>query len=641
MFSLNNAVRFLGTFPVNALILYFLATDTSAQVSAGFISPDTVCTGQTVSITNTSTGGTTWYWSFCSASALSDPVGTNMGNPGNLLNVPSYMTLVRDGAACYSFIGNPGSKSLVKYNHGTSFSNNPISWTNLGGFGMLGDTVMGIKICYDNGKWIGFINSNNRIVRLNFGASLANPPVPTLLGPYAMLYTAHCLDIFLEGSTWVGYTTCTWGNKLVRLNFGNSLLNAPVLTDLGIPGQMNMPASFRFINESGIWYALVANFGDGTFTRLNFGSSLLNNPTGVNLGVICPSISTPGGISLVRDCESTTGFQLNYSTSSADLIWRLNFPSGINGPASGSSLGNIGSMSRPNQFSELIREGDTLFLFNTNRQDFTMTRLRFLPCANAAVLSSTLFDPPSYFYSVPGRYDIRLTVNEGMANQSDLCRKIVVVGQPAPGYVDTTLCYGTPWYAGGKWQTQPGVYHDTIHLAGSCDSIVQTTLAYKPEIPVHLGNDTILCDGSVLVLRPGVASAAYEWQDGSADSTYAASAAGNYWVTVRKYGCNASDTIRISACLSPLWFPNVFTPNGDGLNDTFRPVGNGVISYSILIFDRWGRRVFESNSIYPGWDGKMSGEKCSDGVYVFTAAYTMDESSGKTYLAKGSFTLLR
>ncbi|MEI7727413.1 MAG: hypothetical protein WCK09_20050, partial [Bacteroidota bacterium] len=414
---------------------------------AAFTAPDTVCVGSTVNITNQSTTGATYYWSFCSGNTLANPVGVNIGNPGSLLNVPSYPTLVKDGNTCYSFITNEGPGGfLVRYNHGTSFSNNPVSWTNLGNFGMFNDSVLGIKICIDNGIWIGFVNCNNRVIRLNFGTSPANTPVATLLGTYSMLLEAHNIDIINENGTWVCFIS-SWGNhKLVRLNFGNSLLNTPVVTDLGSPGALNYPGVFKIINENGAWYGLVSNMANHTMTRLSFGSSLLNIPIGVNLGVICPTVS-PGGLALIRDCNGTVGFHLNYSLSSPDKIWRLNFPDGITGSITAISLGNIGAMTQPAQFTELVRVGDTLFLYNTNRQG-TLTRLRFLPCSNASVPSSTLYNPPSFSYNQPGTYNIQLIVNEGLPDQATVCKSIVVLAAPcnatASFTVPDTVCVGKP-----------------------------------------------------------------------------------------------------------------------------------------------------------------------------------------------------
>jgi len=463
------------------------------NLTADFTAPDTICVGATVSITNQTSGGSTYYWNFCSGNTTYDPVGVNIGNPGNLLNIPVYMALAKDGSTCYSFITNQGSTSVIRYNHGTSFSNNPVSSTNLGSFSMLTNGVLGIEVKQESGQWYAFVCNNTNIVRLDFGASLANTPTSTMLGPYAMLNAAHCIEILNENGIWVGYLTCSTGNKLVRLNFGNSLLNMPVLTDLGAPGSMSTPGSFRLIQENGLWYAMVVNMGNNTHTRLSFGASLLNNPSGINIGTVCSSIS-PGGIALIRDCEGTNGFQLNYSTSSMDLIWRLNFTSGITGPVTGTSLGNIGGMSRPAHFSDLFRVGDTLFMYVTNRQNFTLTRLRFLPCTSSSIPSSTLFNPPPFSYSQTGIYNIQLIVNEGQANQASLCKNIVV--GPAP--------------------------------------------------VANLGLDREICPGTTTTLNAGSGFSSYLWSTGATTSSVVAGTPGLYWVKVTNYGCEDFDSIVVS-----------------------------------------------------------------------------------------------
>ncbi|MBS1944649.1 MAG: CotH kinase family protein [Bacteroidetes bacterium] len=67
--------------------------------------------------------------------------------------------------------------------------------------------------------------------------------------------------------------------------------------------------------------------------------------------------------------------------------------------------------------------------------------------------------------------------------------------------------------------------------------------------------------------------------------------------------------------------PNAFTPNGDGINETWRPINNVVEmeSYALHVFDRWGREVFTSTDPYQEWDGTCGGKKVPPGVYGFRA----------------------
>lgn len=68
-----------------------------------------------------------------------------------------------------------------------------------------------------------------------------------------------------------------------------------------------------------------------------------------------------------------------------------------------------------------------------------------------------------------------------------------------------------------------------------------------------------------------------------------------------------------------VYIPNVFTPDGDGLNDTFRVAGVGLSekNFKMNIINRWGQVVFSTTDINEGWDGKFKGEFCKDGEYVY------------------------
>jgi len=93
-------------------------------------------------------------------------------------------------------------------------------------------------------------------------------------------------------------------------------------------------------------------------------------------------------------------------------------------------------------------------------------------------------------------------------------------------------------------------------------------------------------------------------------------------VVINTKGC--SDTsfkiLKIKPAFS-IYFPNVFTPNEDGLNDTYQPKGVGVKKFNLWIYDRWGHLVFESDDIYKQWDGRMRGssDPIKQDVYIWKA----------------------
>jgi gliding motility-associated-like protein len=85
-----------------------------------------------------------------------------------------------------------------------------------------------------------------------------------------------------------------------------------------------------------------------------------------------------------------------------------------------------------------------------------------------------------------------------------------------------------------------------------------------------------------------------------------------------------------------LTVPNVFTPNGDGVNDVFFVNSKGITEYNITIVNRWGNPVFESTDVNASWDGTSDGKKCVDGTYFYILKA---KSNTKDYLKQGHVTL--
>ena len=105
-------------------------------------------------------------------------------------------------------------------------------------------------------------------------------------------------------------------------------------------------------------------------------------------------------------------------------------------------------------------------------------------------------------------------------------------------------------------------------------------------------------------------------------------------------GCAVSDTITINVQpVGNVFFPNAFTPNGDGRNDVFAALGANVKTYELRIYNRWGEKVFETNNFLEGWNGDFKGSAQPVAVYVYYASVTLMNNITQKF--KGSLTLIR
>ena len=110
--------------------------------------------------------------------------------------------------------------------------------------------------------------------------------------------------------------------------------------------------------------------------------------------------------------------------------------------------------------------------------------------------------------------------------------------------------------------------------------------------------------------------------------------------------CTAVDSIRINVIdpndldCNAVYLPGAFTPNGDGLNDTYGISNPFALQdfISFEIFDRWGARVFFSEDPFAEWDGSFNGTPVNPGVMLYRVRYRCD---GAEKLASGSLTIMR
>lgn len=161
-----------------------------------------------------------------------------------------------------------------------------------------------------------------------------------------------------------------------------------------------------------------------------------------------------------------------------------------------------------------------------------------------------------------------------------------------------------------------------------------------PRPEPELGELVMIYPGSSVLLKTQKPYEAYLWQDNSTLDELQAYQEGDYKVTVTDTnGCENSDTIAVR--YFEFSIPNAFTPNGDGLNDKFCPIlpDAGFSNYEIMIFNRWGRRVFYSNDHFDGWDGTNSDQ----GTYVWVIRFEANlyDVANTLIEKKGTVVLLR
>ena len=173
----------------------------------------------------------------------------------------------------------------------------------------------------------------------------------------------------------------------------------------------------------------------------------------------------------------------------------------------------------------------------------------------------------------------------------------------------------------------PGTYTVSVTsiYRGCPDTVKERVINVYAYPQVNIGSDTTICPGSDRILlydhvSVGTTGASWLWSTGETNSSIFVGAPGVYYATVSVHGCETTDTVVVSNdCY--LDIPNVFTPNGDGINDFFFPrqlLSKGLTYFSMSIFNRWGEMIFQTNTLDGrGWDGNFNGIPQPEGVFIF------------------------
>jgi len=190
-----------------------------------------------------------------------------------------------------------------------------------------------------------------------------------------------------------------------------------------------------------------------------------------------------------------------------------------------------------------------------------------------------------------------------------------------------TLCGEETFFFEGTLYDTPGSYPVMLQSPAGCDSLVTVQISSYPEYTTLLV-DTI-CAGERYWF-------AGDWVE--MDGIYEAS-------LMSVYGCDSLVTLYLEYWAPEAFqvvFPNVFTPNRDGINDTFGASGSLHLigEYTLQVYNRWGAVVFESSTVDRTWDGTIGGTAAGPGAYYYIAVFRSRCNPGEVLKQSGNVMLL-
>lgn len=665
------------------LLAYLFAPQlTHAQLIKGM---DTLCIENDLQLSTTVTNASTYYWGFCSAYLNNIPTGSSIA-AGTGLDAPSSICMKKDSTNYYVFVvNNNNPRDIIRYEFGTNLSNAPLA-TNLGNFGgLVPINSKGMDIVYTAGNWYGFIVGGTNavtsdMIRIDFGTSLANTPTVTDLGNISgLLINPQDLYLFSEAGNWYAFTNNGLTGNLIRLDFGASITNVPTLTNLGNPGTLAFPTGFWPVFDGTNWHLFVVNRLSQTLSRLDFGNSLLNPAVETNLGGFAGSFNGPRDIAIIKDCGNYYAYVTNEGDNTMTL---LTFNSNITSVPTASNLGNFAGFNGPRYLTTYLRDKDNVFAFTANNLDNSISRLTYSSCVNASIPSSILQTPPAIQYSAPGTYNVYFVADEGLPTMQVDCKLITVLPKPLiETHNDTLICQNdsillvtngpglhsiiwdpiynatSPYDTTSIYVYPREDYRYNVHLEfrakGGC-GFDTSVLVKVSRVVADAGTDKWVADGAVVSLGgPRISTGkeySYVWTPAlylnSTNIAYPECApldvqAYYLVVTNDSTGCTAKDTAWVRTECTEINLPNAFNPVSDRhQNRTFGILNNRISKIEYFrIYNRYGQVIFETTDPKKTWDGTQNNIQLPSDNYVWIVDAYCD--NGKRIKRQGTVLLVR
>lgn len=184
--------------------------------------------------------------------------------------------------------------------------------------------------------------------------------------------------------------------------------------------------------------------------------------------------------------------------------------------------------------------------------------------------------------------------------------------------------------------TQSGIYRIVVTDNLGCTHRDSATVILKPRPVLYVTDKLETCDLKD-VLETEIPYAHYLWNYSDTSASFTPTRYGIVHLQVTDTNfCSSETTILVvNNCPSSVTLPNVFTPNGDGINDVIKPDYVNILTTDLKIYNRWGELVFETTDQAEAWDGKNAA--AGTYFYILRCKGTAQESITDS----GTITLIR
>jgi gliding motility-associated-like protein len=589
----------------------------------GITGIDTICTGDTTTLT--ATGGGIYNWNTGSSSDSIVVFPTSQTNytvvvtDANNCIDSTNMTVTVNALPTASISGS----SLICQGNSTTLTatgGNSYLWNN-----GANTPVINVSPNTDSTYIVTVTNSNGCNDTSSILVQVANNPTAVITASDSICFGS---SITLTAS---GGGTYQWNNGATSPSINmspNADTTYSVIVDLGgCTDTTNHPVTVNplpVVNVTG--NTIICNGESTTLTATGGGSYSWDTGSSFDSITVSPSTNT-NYIVVVNDANNC--IDSSSITVQVNPLPIINI-NGINSICNGDST----TLTASGANSYLWNIGDTTSSINVNlssNTSYTVIGTDGNNCIDSTQILVTILPQPTAVINGTS------TICNGEVS--------ILVASGGSSYL---------WSTGDTTSTISVMPNDTntysvqVGDVGGCSDSTTFTISVTPLPIINAFNDTtiILGQSTSIFVQSGTSN--YSWTPSdSLSCTSCASPIANptetttYCVETTENGCinSACVTVTVDALCGELFVPNAFSPNGDGNNDCLKVYNNCLETVLFRVYSRWGELIYESENIDDCWDGTNNGSELNTGVYSFTVSAQL--INGEVRELKGNTTLFK